>query len=60
MMNEALLLFIWAVDAIAIAFVLWLLAIDPGGRRLHSQASGQASANSDQAADRATGEVRSD
>jgi len=54
MVNEALLVLIWTVDATAIAGVLWLLAIDPGGRRGGSQ-SDQSPADSDHKGDRLAG-----
>lgn len=55
MVNEALLVLIWTVDASAIAGVVWLLASDPGGRRGHPRAGSQGSADSDPVGDRSAG-----
>ena len=55
MVNEALLVLIWTVDASAIAGVVWLLASDPGGRRGHPRAGRQGSAVLDPADDRSAG-----
>jgi hypothetical protein len=48
MVNEALLVLIWAVDAIAILVVVWLLANDPGHRR-QSRSESQIPTDSDHA-----------
>jgi hypothetical protein len=55
MVNEALLVLIWAVDASAVAGVLWLLASDPGGRRSHPRGDSQLPADSDPVGDRPAG-----